>query len=143
MSDRKLIYCDDAMAAVDKRIAELSQHEAFQRKSALSAVIDVAGVKKHIADIPSVDAVLRGTYNQVVWERDIAIQQLESIGKGLGEQMDDVVKVAHAHWIKKSGPGFGTKYQCSNCTNHDNASTAIRGHYCWFCGARMDEGMKK
>ena len=54
MSDRKLIYCDDAMAAVDKRIADLSQHEAFQRKSALSAVIDVAGVKKHIIDIPPV-----------------------------------------------------------------------------------------
>lgn len=27
---------------------------------------------------------------QLRWERDIAISQLESIGKGLGERMDDV-----------------------------------------------------
>ena len=29
-------------------------------------------------------------YSQIAWERDVAIEQLNSIGKELGEQMDDV-----------------------------------------------------
>ena len=29
-------------------------------------------------------------YDQIKWERDIAISQLESIGKSLGEKMDDI-----------------------------------------------------
>lgn len=30
---------------------------------------------------------------QVMWERDVAIRQLNEIGKGFGEKMDDVRKV--------------------------------------------------
>ena len=42
---------------------------------------------------PFIDAVSSGAYDQVVWERDIAIKQLAEIGKSLGEQMDDAAKV--------------------------------------------------
>lgn len=43
--------------------------------------------------IPAVDAVERGVYEQVAWERDTALAQLSDIGKGLGAKMDDVAKV--------------------------------------------------
>lgn len=43
--------------------------------------------------IPAVDAVERGVFEQVAWERDIALAQLSVIGKGLGEKMDDAAKV--------------------------------------------------
>ena len=39
------------------------------------------------------DVVPVSAYKQVMWERDIAVEQLKQIGKGLGEVMDDVVPV--------------------------------------------------
>lgn len=51
---------------------------------------------------PTADVVERSAYDQVRWERDTAIAQLASIGKGFGEKMDDVVKVVRCkdckHW---------------------------------------------
>ena len=44
-------------------------------------------------EIPAVDAVERGVFEQVAWERDIAVGQLSDIGKSFGEKMDDVAKV--------------------------------------------------
>ena len=44
-----------------------------------------------------------------------------------------------AEWIKEETI-MGTQYRCSNCDNADNKHTAIRGHYCWFCGAKMVRG---
>lgn len=39
------------------------------------------------------ESVPRQVYTQVVWERNVVLDQLASIGKGLGEKMDDVEKV--------------------------------------------------
>jgi hypothetical protein len=47
------------------------------------------------ADVVSVSA-----YKQVMWERDVAVEQLKQIGKGLGEAMDDVALVVHG-WRQK------------------------------------------
>lgn len=49
----------------------------------------------------------------------------------------DAVPVVNGHWIMKNDL-FGTKYECSECGHCDSKSTAVRGHYCWFCGAKMD-----
>lgn len=35
--------------------------------------------------------VSQGVVNQICWERDTALSQLEQIGKGLGSKMDDIV----------------------------------------------------
>ena len=40
--------------------------------------------------MPTVDAVSRGVHDQVRWERDVAIGQLESYGISLGEKADAV-----------------------------------------------------
>lgn len=39
------------------------------------------------------DSVSQSVVDQIRWERDTALEQLAEIGKGLGEKMDDVVKL--------------------------------------------------
>lgn len=94
----------------------------------------------HILDsIPAADVVTKGAYDQVAWERDIAIQQLrEDYGVGLGEKKAaDVVEVVHGRWIEKrerdTFRGCIFHYQCSQCGRTENHKEP----YC-HCGARMD-----
>ena len=42
-----------------------------------------------IDDTPTADVVSREVFEQVKWERDTAIQQLEELGYGLGERRED------------------------------------------------------
>lgn len=97
-----------------------------------------------IKAVPAADVVSRAVYDQTAWERDLALQQLKSIGKGLGEQMDDVAPVRHARWLtwEEMFPGEMPKKKnnlgvfCSSCKNHaDNMFD-----YCPNCGAKMDGG---
>ena len=50
----------------------------------------------------------------------------------------EAAPVVHAHWIEREFP-LGKNYECSNCQHIDGKHTAFRGHYCWYCGAKMDE----
>ena len=83
---------------------------------------------------------------QIRWERDIAISQLEEIGKSLGEKMDDVKIIVTAIWIEKRH-GY---LECSNChcdTNRlDKHGYPIgqdikhnKPKYCPHCGAYMTD----
>lgn len=49
----------------------------------------------------------------------------------------DVAPVVHGRWIEKMAPYGGRYFECSNCGAHENIHTAIKGYYCWRCGARM------
>ena len=49
----------------------------------------------------------------------------------------DVAPVVHGRWIEKKS-AVGRYFECSNCSAHENKHTAIKGYYCWRCGARMD-----
>ena len=53
-------------------------------------------------------------------------------------QAADVAPVVHGRWIEKMAPYGGRYFECSNCGAHENIHTAIKGYYCWRCGARMD-----
>lgn len=46
-----------------------------------------------IEDIPAAEVVSKAAYDQVAWERHLAEVQLKSIGKSIGEKMDDVQPV--------------------------------------------------
>lgn len=85
-------------------------------------------LKEDVDKMPSVDAICRGVYDQVRWERDIAIGQLDSYGISLGEKAD-VTKVVHAKWIDCSNG-----WMCSAC-ERDNTYDKP---YCPNCGAKMD-----
>ena len=49
----------------------------------------------------------------------------------------DYAPVRHGEWIEDDTP-FIRQRKCSICGKRDNPKTAIRGHYCWYCGAKMD-----
>lgn len=50
----------------------------------------------------------------------------------------DVAPVVHGRWIEKTVPEGCRYFECSNCGAHENRHTAIKGYYCWRCGAKMD-----
>ena len=53
----------------------------------------------------------------------------------------DVAPVVHGRWIEKTVPEGCRYFECSNCGAHENRHTAIKGYYCWRCGAKMDGGV--
>jgi hypothetical protein len=57
-------------------------------------IFGVEAVLEYAQNLPSVDAVPAGVYEQVAWERDLAVQQLKDYGVGLG-QAKDLVEVTH------------------------------------------------
>lgn len=56
----------------------------------------------------------------------------------MGMPKADAVPVVHGHWIEKKSV-VGRYFECSNCSAHENIHTAIKGYYCWRCGAKMNE----
>lgn len=52
----------------------------------------------------------------------------------------DVAPVVRARWIEKSAPARKIYFECSHCGAQENKHTAIKGYYCWRCGAKMDGG---
>lgn len=85
-------------------------------------------------DTSTADVVERSAYDQVRWERDTAIEQLRSIGKGFGETMDDVVERKRGKWIRESLV-TDYPYKCSACKKYSRA----RYDFCPSCGADMRE----
>ena len=65
---------------------------------------------------------------------DKAKQALASVSSA------DVAPVVHGRWIEKTVPEGCRYFECSNCGAHENRHTAIKGYYCWRCGAKMDGG---
>lgn len=92
--------------------------------------------------VPAADVVPKPAFDQVIWERDVAIAQLrEDYGVGLGEKKAaDVVEVKHGRWETEIDYdefwGDLDYYKCSLCGHRElrDAQTP----YCPNCGARMD-----
>ena len=81
-------------------------------------------------------------YEQIKWERDIAISQLEEIGISLGQKMDDVKEA-----LEKQIPKKVVKIHVPNtsfCKSHyreicPTCSKAYEGtDYCPMCGQKLD-----
>lgn len=70
---------------------------------------------------------------QVLWERDIAIQQLEEIGISFGENMDSVKEAVEKQKPKKPNifkERFSNTYSCQKC----GYVLIHRDETGWFCG---------
>ena len=74
------------------------------------------------------DAISRGVFEQVMWERDVAIDQLKELGYGFGE------KPRTGHWIFDEI--LYKHYYCSEC----KSMGVDYWDYCPNCGAKMKEG---
>lgn len=80
-----------------------------------------------VDNAPTIEAVSVGTLEQFIWERDLAIEQLNEIGKDLGSKMDDVITVV----------------RCKDCILDREAECPMRyateaDDYCSY-GERMEE----
>jgi len=78
------------------------------------------------------DCVLDGDNEAAYCFRD-CIDLLDSIPAA------DVAPVVHGRWIEKTAHDRRQYFECSNCGKQENKHTAIRGGFCWNCGAKMDK----
>lgn len=101
-----------------------------------------------IDEAPTVDAVHRETLAQVMWERDVAMKQLDEHGIPFGCKAD-VKAVVHGEWKDR----FNNKYdnhilQCSICNKNalyctitdelgSERNVQVMSAYCPHCGAKM------
>lgn len=83
------------------------------------------------------DEFLQRALGTKCFRNDYALMLTELISESITFSPDEIC--GEAEWIKEETI-MGTQYRCSNCDNADNKHTAIRGHYCWFCGAKMVRG---
>lgn len=128
----------------DAEAALLDLRKGYRRVDEKCAV---GGCILEIRDLPAEDVVSRGVLEQVMWERDIAIRQLESYGVSLGEKAD-VTKMRHGYWVLDD---FTHQYRCSVCNvvqPYDTIEDLIDPNlnyydywdcnYCPNCGTKMD-----
>ena len=105
---------------------------------------------------PPADVISKGLYEQIKWERDVALTQLEEYGVSLGEKAD-VVEVRHGRWVFGKdlaccwGQILKNKYHlyCSECleqafnrSEDNDPDFDIDTPYCPNCGALMDKEEK-
>ena len=92
----------------------------------------------NIKAIPAADVVSRAAFDQVMWERDVAIQQLrEDYGVGLGEKKAaDVVERKRGEWVE----GVRGYMECTECKFERIGIPLVhRLNFCPNCGADMRE----
>lgn len=95
---------------------------------------DGVSIYDSIQKLPTADVVDAKTVEQLKWERDMAIKQLESYGVGFCEKAD-VIKVKHGAWIK---PTEASESICSECRRTPKMVFDILPDYCPHCGTKMD-----
>lgn len=89
------------------------------------------------------DTVSRAAYEQIMWERDTAIQQLKDLGYGLGEKP----KENKGEWILvvdkyfKDGTIEENHWECSKCGSGRSGWGEFK--FCPDCGADMRKSKRK
>ena len=99
-------------------------------------------IRKIIADFPAADVVSRDAYDQIDWERCVALTQLKEIGKSFGERMDDVRPVVRGKWKYRGQQVIDDlfpTYACSVCHDVIPADWRRKCNFCPNCGADMRE----
>ena len=142
------LYRGDSKA-IKEAIKTLEQEpceDAISRADAVkvaSGYCNPANIAEELAKLPPVQPKPKVgcTCDQIKWERDMAIAQLNELGYGLGE------KQKTGHWIEIGQYSDGKhKIECSECKSY----IVDRGHansfnvknkykYCPNCGAKMVE----
>ena len=137
----------DKIKETIKQLEELKEH--------CKSVQDIDDCADHTLHIKAIDTVvemserlstIEAPCEQIKWECDTAIKQLESYGVGFCENAE-VKKVVHGHWTEKKFPGGGYwdyYFVCSECHHETpNRGYTVAPDYCPGCGAKMDLEDKK
>ena len=117
--------------------------EAFKRKLIDEKSFFPAIVARALEEMPAADVVPMEVYKQVAWERDVAIEQLESYGVGFGENKE-LTEVKHGEWIESFSFDCW-HYDCSLCGEGyaTKEKDKTPPNFCQDCGAIMDGGKKE
>ena len=101
--------------------------------------LEVSEWKHKFHDAPP-KFVSQGVVDQICWERDTALSQLEQIGKGLGSKMDDVVALLKEKEAVEPLAKEDDSYECicGAIIGWDELDASgivqARFDYCPFCG---------
>lgn len=91
-----------------------------------------------IEESPTIDVVSKDVYDQIRWERDVAIAQLEELGIGFGQVKPDMEIVRHGYWKVIEESETGRLLECSECKEWIFHNLNYISNYCSHCGAKMD-----
>lgn len=148
--------CQNNKVLADKRYEHFFDGmELLEKYKAIGTVEEFKMLKDHLwtlneicKDYSAIGTVeefkrakeMEAVYGQVKWERDIAISQLEEIGVGLGQKMDEFKALKEKSIAKKAEwkfddftATFGKPYRCSNCDEEFEDTY----NYCPNCGCDM------
>lgn len=91
-----------------------------------------------LKNIPTADVVSKGLYEQIKFERDIAMEQLQENGIAFGAD------VQRGRWLFVCEHANQLDYECENCRNHiqtiNEPDYILTYKRCPNCGAYMDGG---
>lgn len=122
----------DALALLKEQEERLRKLQKDKDKLCL----EVSEWKHKFHDAPP-KFVSQRVVDQIRWERDTALSQLEQIGKGFGSKMDDIVALLKEQEPVKPIEGDpvtqGFKYLCGKCH-----WKIVRNYtYCHHCGKEV------
>ena len=128
-SKEMLPYLQECRKALDNVVRKCNEYEQIGT---------VEECREAVEKSKSLDAYIQ----QILWERDIAIQQLEEIGISLGEKMDSVKETVERQKPKKivykSDFAFSDGFshyrmgKCPMCDRYYNSNDEV--NYCSKCG---------
>ena len=96
-----------------------------------------ASVKRVLIEAPAADVVSRVVLEQIRWERDVAMKQLEDHGIPFGGIAPDVVKVVRCKDCKYGEKDIETTDEWYLCLNH-GCDWNYGNHFCSY-GERKDD----
>ena len=130
LADEELYYRDhgdthNSLMACNALALLKEQDERLrkQQKDKDKLCLEVSEWKHKFHDAPP-KFVSQGVVDQICWERDTALSQLEEIGKGFGEKMDDIVAALKKQEAVKPTWNRGKPF-CGAC--------GLQIHSCKFC----------
>lgn len=89
-------------------------------------------VLEYIKDAPTVEAIPKGAYEQVKWERDMAVSQLNDYGVQLGEKTD-CVRVVRCRECK-----YSDQYTENHVYCNEYQTVKVIDGFCDFGKSRGD-----
>ena len=94
-----------------------------------------------IENAPAVDAVYRGVFEQVLWERNTAFEQLEEHGIPFGGTAPDVVNVVRCKDCKHCFFDLsGRDYHICMKQGFFSRNRVQKGDFCSYGERRVDDG---
>ena len=132
----------DNMADLIDRNALVNNLELMAKYQPEHKQSTILGVCMTIKSAPTIDAVSMGVFEQVKWERDVAIAQLEELGIGFGQKKPDIQIVRHGYWKVIEESETRRLLECSECKEWILHNLNYISNYCSHCGAKMDLEVK-